>query len=538
MVDDIDTKYPDENGTMQDAPCPDVPAAGDAADEALSTAETPLVQGEEATAPVADEVAAVEATLAPEGMDTSSESEDVQDPASPEGAKTFDGDADAQTSVELDDAQKETGFAAGASTEGEVEVEDAGGGADEAADGIAAAEDAQVPADAEGAATSPVEAVGSFFSTGAAAVREVGAARKAHVEARGRLAQLDKTIADADAELEHRRDVAENYDTIIAEQTARRDEAINAGKAAVSEQERIAAAIEVLKANLQQMKDADAQTEKRLKAALESAEAREAEARENGARLQRRLDDAKKNLEKAEEDERNGVAAARETVESTTRQLEGLREEYIEVQRNPSANPAGYTVRADELQAQISDVTHELQAAKEALPRITAELAEARARAHKAVDEAEKPMDEAKRSFRVVSTAADDARNAYREAKDDAAERQRKLKEEIAGQEKERRAQQQTEEDSKAEAQDAQGFIDEANDIHAHPEVTERIAAQLAADRAERETLAAEVEQLASTERAVRKRTRGSRTKFVIAIVAIVVVVALIVAVVITSLNQ
>ena len=286
------------------------------------------------------------------------------------------------------------------------------------------------------------------------------------------------------------------------------------------------------------MKDADSQTEKRLKAALDAAEAREASSRENGARLQRRLDDAKRNLEKAEEDQKNGVAAAEAAVESAESRLAMLHDEYAEVQRNPSANSAAYSVRADELQTEISDAAHELQSARDDLPRITQELEDALAHARKAVSEAEKPMDDAKQAFREVSSAADEARNTYREAKDDATERQRKLKEEISGKEKERRAQEQAAEDAREEASEAQALIDEANDIHAHPEVTETIAARLEADRAEREEQAVEVEQLASTEKAVRERTRGSRARFIGAIVGIVVLVVVVIALVIVFMNR
>ena len=295
----------------------------------------------------------------------------------------------------------------------------------------------------EAPGASPVEAVGSFFSEGAAAVREMSAARKAHAEAREQLEQLDATIADEEAELAHRREVAANYHAIISSETARRDSATKAEQAAEAEQARIQGEIDALKERLQQMKDADSQTEKRLKAALDAAEAREASSRENGARLQRRLDDAKRNLEKAEEDQKNGVAAAQAAVESAESRLAMLHDEYAEVQRNPSANSAAYSVRADELQTEISDAAHELQAARDDLPRITRELEEALAHARKAVSEAEKPMDDAKQVFREVSSAADEARNTYREAKDDATERQRKLKEEISGKEKERRAQEQ-----------------------------------------------------------------------------------------------
>ncbi|MCI7774986.1 MAG: hypothetical protein MSH55_04300 [Enorma sp.] len=390
----------------------------------------------------------------------------------------------------------------------------------------------------EAPGASPVEAVGSFFSEGAAAVREMSAARKAHAEAREQLEQLDATIADEEAELAHRREVAANYHAIISSETARRDGATKAEQAAEVEQARIQGEIDALKERLQQMKDADSQTEKRLKAALDAAEAREASSRENGARLQRRLDDAKRNLEKAEEDQKNGVAAAQAAVESAESRLAMLHDEYAEVQRNPSANSAAYSVRADELQTEISDAAHELQSARDDLPRITKELEDALAHARKAVSEAEKPMDDAKQAFREVSSAADEARNTYREAKDDATERQRKLKEEISGKEKERRAQEQAAEDARAEASEAQALIDEANDIHAHPEVTETIAARLEADRAEREEQAVEVEQLASTEKAVRERTRGSRARFIGAIVGIVVLVVAVIALVIVFMNR
>lgn len=390
----------------------------------------------------------------------------------------------------------------------------------------------------EAPGASPVEAVGSFFSEGAAAVREMSAARKAHAEAREQLEQLDATIADEEAELAHRREVAANYHAIISSETARRDGATKAEQAAEVEQARIQGEIDALKERLQQMKDADSQTEKRLKAALDAAEAREASSRENGARLQRRLDDAKRNLEKAEEDQKNGVAAAQAAVESAESRLAMLHDEYAEVQRNPSANSAAYSVRADELQTEISDAAHELQSARDDLPHITKELEDALAHARKAVSEAEKPMDDAKQAFREVSSAADEARNTYREAKDDATERQRKLKEEISGKEKERRAQEQAAEDARAEASEAQALIDEANDIHAHPEVTETISARLEADRAEREEQAVEVEQLASTEKAVRERTRGSRARFIGAIVGIVVLVVAVIALVIVFMNR
>lgn len=398
--------------------------------------------------------------------------------------------------------------------------------------GAAAAPDAQQQL------TSAVDAVGTFFAQGADAMREMSAARRAHAAARDELEAIGDAIEGEQAELAHRQDVATRYDEIVRTESARKAEAEKAIAACELEQERLQGEIDRLKDELQKMKDADAQTEKRLKAALDAAEAREASARESGSRLQRRLDDAKRNLEKAEADSKNGVAAAQAAVESTSSRLDMLREEYADIQRNPSANSAAYSVRAEELEVEISDAARELTAAQDDLPRVTQELAQELERARWAVTEAEKPIDEAKKQFREISDAADEARNAYREAKDDAAERQRALRDEISANEKAKREQEQQAADAGDEAADAQALLDEANDIHAHPEVTAAIAAQLQSDRASYEAKNAQVEQLAGVEHDVRMRTRGSRVRFIAVIAAIAVVAVAIVALVIFLMNR
>ena len=378
-------------------------------------------------------------------------------------------------------------------------------------------------------------AVGAFFQEGVGAVREMSAARRAHAEAREQLESLDRTISDAEAELAHRRDVAANYQTIIADETARRQAAETARDQARAQQEATAKQIDALKDQLKRMKEDDAQTEKRLKAAVDSAEAQEASAREQGARLQRRLDDAKKNLDRAQTEQTSGVAAAQAAVDSASSRLEALRQEYAEIQRNPSANPAAYNVRSQELDAEISNAADDLRRAQADLPRITAELDAAVEAARGAVAENEKPIDAAKKAFRDMTASADDARDAYQTAKKNAQERQRVLKGTIADQEKAKREQEQAEKDAEEEICAAQATIDEAEDIHAHPEVTETIAARLEADRAERGEQEREVAALAEAERAVRERTRGSRWRFgavIAAIIALVIIVLIVIFVV------
>ena len=105
------------------------------------------------------------------------------------------------------------------------------------------------------------------------------------------------------------------------------------------------------------------------------------------------------------------------------------------------------------------------------------------------------------------------------------------LRDQIAEQERELKAQERAETDARDEADEAQAAIDEANDIHAHPEATLALAAALERDQAEHAEQANEVEQLAETERSVRERTRGSRLRLIGAIAAIAVTIALVAAV-------
>ena len=420
------------------------------------------------------------------------------------------------------------------------------GGAGESTEPKRTGADAPVPAPAESAdtadtapktadpaptgAAAAASAVGSFLTEGMASVREMSAARRAHAEARDALKELDRSIEQQTAELEHRRDIEGRFDTIIEEETARQDAAVNAKATAETKAAELQQQAEAVRTKLDKMKDEDGTTEKRLRTALEAAEAKEESSRESGSRLQRRLDDARSNLEKAERERTEGLAAAQQAIESTKAHLTALNAELAEVQRNPSANSAEYSVRSADLQGQISDAAADLRLAQEDLPRIDTETQAAITSAHAAVTAAEQPIDAAKKAYAADSAEADRAREALDAAKKDADSRQKELRRQISDTEKALKEQQRAAQDAQDEAEAAQAALDEANDIHAHPEVTEALAHAIAADQAEREQRAAEVEELASAERDVRERTRGSRAKFLgfIALVVAFIIGALI----------
>lgn len=383
--------------------------------------------------------------------------------------------------------------------------------------------------DLGGAVSNTASAVGTFIAQGASAMREMNAAKKALADARAHLAELEQRIADQAEELETRQDIAGRYDQIVADQRQAIATAQKTAAAAEINRDVHASKVAELKGQLEQMKTEDDATELRLKAALDAVEAREASSRETGNRLVRRLEDSKRIRDKVQAERDAGIAAAQQTVDATRAQLETLRREYAELQRNPSANPANYTVRTSELSMQISDTADALRKAEEDVPHITADLEHSLAAAEHAVEQARAPIADAKRAHQTVTAEADAARDELQTAKAAAATRQRELREKIAAEDKARREQEQAIANAQADVAHAQSIIEQATEVHDHPEITESLAGSLARDKAEHAETEREVAQLEAAEDDVRERTRNSRIKFTGAIVCIIAVILVIV---------
>ena len=381
------------------------------------------------------------------------------------------------------------------------------------------------------AVSNTANAVGTFIAQGASAMREMNAAKKALADARAHLAELEQRIADQAEELETRQDIAGRYNQIVADQRQAIAAAQKTAAAAEIDRDAHAAKATELKGQLEQMKAEDDAAELRLKAALDAVEAREASSRETGNRLVRRLEDSKRIRDKVQAERDAGIAAAQQTVDATRAQLETLRREYAELQRNPSANPANYTVRTSELSMQISDTADALRKAEEDVPRVTADLEHSLAAAEQAVEQAQAPIADAKRAHQAVTTEADAARDELQTAKTAAATRQRELREKIAAQDKARREQEQAIANAQADTAHAQSIIEQATEVHDHPEITESLAGSLARDKAEHAETEREVAQLEATEDDVRERTRDSRIKFTGAIVCIIAAILVIIAI-------
>lgn len=371
--------------------------------------------------------------------------------------------------------------------------------------------------------------VGAIFSEGVSALRAVSSARRAHAEARSALKELLAQIEENTDLLAHRREVEQNYGSIIAAQTAERDKAARDLAEAASAQEGVAETLADLERRLKTMQDEDDLAEKRLRDAWDEARANERSARDGLEIAEHGLAEAQQTLDQARATQERAAAAAQKELDEATEELAQLRAEYANIQRTPSANSAAYSVKSEELELKISDAAAKRTKAQLDIPRIATASAKAVASAEDAVAEARLPLEQAEEFHRGTEEAVEAAQAELDSARHAAERRQRSLRDEITAVRKAQRDHEQAVSDAQARREVAEALIAEAEEIHAHPEKTEELARTLAAQTAERDKRQQAVAALAEQEQGIRARTHAERVRLGLAAGAVAAVVLLIV---------
>lgn len=396
---------------------------------------------------------------------------------------------------------------------------------------------AGAPEPANGTERTEGGSLGSFITDGVSAVREMSAAKRAHAAARDELDDLLDAIEEKERELDHRRDVEQRYEQIIAEQTAERDESSRTAVAAEDAAAKAKRELDALEDRLKTMKADDDRTEKRLRDAHDDASGSEELAAKALDRARKRLKEANEALDAAVKARSEGTAAAQRRIDDVTMRMSKLEGKLADLDRNPSSNTAEYDTRRRELMASINEAGAALAEAKNALPGVIDAATTAVVDAQREIVDAEQPIAKLEAAHQAAKDAEERARDELDDARDDADERQRTLKDEISEKRRELRDQETAAEKARKRASAAEALVAEANDIHAHPEVTDTLAAELRQDYIERDSRQQAVETLAENERGVRARTRGKRAAFGAAIAVVAVLVVAVVALIVMALN-
>lgn len=358
---------------------------------------------------------------------------------------------------------------------------------------------------------------------GLEAIRNVRALARQHSNARAQLEELRRELDEAMSILEHRVQIERDYDSIVSEQTAQLEAARAASADAKTHMDATSAERDRLSSNLASLKAEHEESLRPYKNLMDTTKGRSDDASVALADARRAVRNAESQANEATRRREQRVSAANRAVDNAQERLRRVQTELDKLQGDQSDAPiTALPKMRDELAAERAH----LDAAREEVDKVAAEsqqaVEEAQARVfslRQTLEAAERTAEDAKRE---ASASREEYDRLYKEAKAAEEKLESAIKErtrEIATIERERN-------DAEDRIDEIQIILDEANDIHDTPEVTEKLRERITAGQAELERQDREVKDLAQSEKHLRETTRTKRIAFFA--VAAVIVIALI----------
>lgn len=365
----------------------------------------------------------------------------------------------------------------------------------------------------------------SGFAGGFAAVRQVRAASKEHSNARSELKKAESALAEDKKVLDHRVDVTRSYAQIVSEQTKARTNAEKAKAAAERRIEALKEEHDKLAGELEAMRSEHAEALKPFQNVMESTRGRA----DDTAKL---LSEAKKAVKAAQTEaidaqarREQRISAANKAYDNAQARLRKLNADFEELKGRPDTD-AGAIARMEQ---EISAEKAHLESTKADIPLVT--------------DEAQKNVDAAQRHLWNQQQALDSAQKAAEEASTEAKRRKAEYDEryqsfqteeatldnDVVQREMGIRDASKDRDTAQANIEAAQKLLDEAEDIHAHPEVTKKLAESVAEKQHLVDIQKQEVSSLARSEKQLRSSTRKQRITFISLLIVIAAVILLII---------
>lgn len=363
-----------------------------------------------------------------------------------------------------------------------------------------------------------------LLALGFRSLGEVRQASKESAAARQALKDLEGRTKEQEKELARRDDVMANYDRIVSEETREQADAQAAGTDAAGRSERLAADLQDLKASLAREKAANEEALRPYRQLADTARGRSEDATRALGEAKRAVKAAEGQLDDAKSAREQGIASANRTLDNSQARLQRARDEQRRLKDSPDAS-------AEALGRVSSDVASELAHVDSARKAVEDATRDGQA----AVEQAQQRLFELRRSLEDATTEADAAkadsearRGEYDRMSSDAQAREKAIQDRIDANERDSAAAKDAHEKAQSRLKDSRAILEDAQDVHDHPEVTEELRGEVARLRASLEAQRKTTAQLTTAERQLRKRTRGARAAFVAACVAAVAAIVLI----------
>lgn len=356
------------------------------------------------------------------------------------------------------------------------------------------------------------------------ALKDVRRASREHSNARTHLAKIEEELEESRAELDHRTHVEANYDTIVSEQTAIIEEG-------TGERDEAQARIDVLNAEkadlarqLEQMRQQHEQELRPYKELVDSSRSRADDANRSLSEARRAARSAENQVNDLTSRRDSRLSAANKAVDNANLRLAELRTNLQALQADPTTKPEAI----EEVNATIMAETAHLRAAEEEVAEVTAEMKRTMENAQEHLWTQRQSLDSAERAHESAKAEAAKRREEYDRMLRDAETSEAVLDNAMVERDMGIRDVTKVLDAASKRIKKAQEILDDANDIHATPHLTDQLRELIASDEAALEVQQKQVESLAEAEREVRERTRGQRIVFYIAVAAAALVVILI----------
>lgn len=361
--------------------------------------------------------------------------------------------------------------------------------------------------------------VSRHLREGLTALRDVADAKARHGSAVTQMKRLQDELADVAATLDHRVQIECDFEQIVAVQTAEIEEAGALAADAALRSASFAAERDALSAQLATLKADNEEALRPYKNLMDTTKGRFDDAAVALADARRAVRAGEGQLADATRKRDQRVASANRAVDNAQERLRRVQTELDKLQRDPGASTVAIPKMRDELMAERehldatrADVTRVSTEAQEAI-----EAAQAVLWAQKqALEAAERTAEESKRE---AAEARAEYERLYKQAKageDELAAGIREGEDALGAADAEQAS-------AEARVEVAQATLDEANDIHGTPEVTEELRMRLAEGNEELERRDREVKDLAQSMRELRESTRSKRLALFAAIAAVAI---------------
>lgn len=373
------------------------------------------------------------------------------------------------------------------------------------------------------------------LSEGIAAFKSVREATQRHASARGEL-QIMREVLDAHtAELRHRIDIEQRYPQIVAEQTAELEQAGADEQACVERAERLDAERADLESQLSIMKNRHEDQLRPYRNVAESTKGRSDDAARALADVRRALKGAEGNLTDTTKRRDQRISSAHRAVDNAQERLRKVQAELDGLHGEEAPDTAALTRLQNEL---ASEQAH-LDAAQADVTSVTEETRRAVDAAQARVFEQRQQLKQAEREAEAAKKEATERRNEYDALLKQAQDEERALSDQIrlrvTGIEQAHKDQT----EAKARIANAQALLDEAEAIHATPQETIALRDQVAREQTDHDVQQDAVDELAASERSVRRGTLKQRLILIAGGVALLcLIIALIVAIVFARAHQ